>query len=138
MADIRDVWNKFGFKMPIEGSNFVVNCFDNEGTTELTFIYDPRSDLMSDNNYKKKHPVIGKFEVTKVFAHEKYAWQLMEIKLKKEDVNDFYDILGVLDEAYDIMYEEDYREMKTLFHYYTKEGEKYVKNNPDGGDRKPY
>ena len=89
MIDVNDIWNKFGFKMPLEGSNFVVNYFDDDGITELTFIYDPRSDLMSDENYKEKHPVIGKIEVRKVFAHEKYEWQLMEIELKKEDVNAF-------------------------------------------------
>ena len=137
--DIVDEWNKFKVKMPLEGPNFVVNYFDQNGTTHITFIYDYRSNLMSDENYKKKHRVLNNIDIEKMFKHLSFeGWLMVIIKVEKKDLNALYKLLQILDEAYDIMYDGDYREMKTMFKYYCKEGEEYVKNNPDGGDRRIY
>ena len=139
MDDVNDIWKKFGFKMPLDGTNYVINWFDSGGMTEITFIYDTRTDLLNDENYKAKHPAIQNLDIRNVYAQDSYEGRnMVQANVENKYLNGFYDFLQVIDEAYDIMYVEDYRELKTLFHCYCKEGEEYVKNHPDGGDRKPY
>ena len=137
--DVNDIWKKFGFKMPLDGTNYVVNWFDSAGMTEITFIYDNRSDLLNDENYKSKHPAIQNLDIRNVYAHDSYkGWNMVQVNVENKYLNGFYDFLQVIDEAYDIMYEEDYRELKTLFRCYCKEGEEYVKNNPNRRSREVY